>query len=243
MDQFSFPIQNSILRRLPEYEIAHLGSLERVPLPLRLSLEVADAPIEYVYFIEDGMASVVSTIGPSGTTEIGLVGSEGMTGVGLAYGDMQGPFDTFMQVGGSGLRCPTSAFRELYEVSPTLRQSIGLYARAFSIQTAMTAVVNGRYKLQQRLARWLLMVSDRVGPVVNLTHEFLAVMLAVRRSGVTLAIQEMEGNRAIRATRGAIHIVDRDLLLAMAGDAYGLPEREYNRLLGDPVSQSPPTKA
>jgi CRP-like cAMP-binding protein len=106
------------------------------------------------------------------------------------------------------------------------------YARAFSIQVATTALANGRSKLDERLARWLLMVSDRVGTTFPITHEFISLMLGVRRPGVTLAIQILEGKGMIRASRGSVTILDRHGLIGLANGSYGFAEAHYARLLG-----------
>ena len=95
-------------------------------------------------------------------------------------------------------------------------------------------MANGRAKIEERLARWLLMVQDRIdGDEAALTHDFIAIMLGVRRPGVTDAIHALEGKGLVRATRGALRIVDREGLEALAGGAYGLPEKEYRRLFGE----------
>ena len=234
MPHHHLPIQNAILKRLPADDLDRLGSLERVTLELRESLELANTPNEFVYFFEDGVASVVWENSTAGATEIGLIGVEGMTGLGILYGDAQGPFETFMQVEGAAMRCERRKLEELWSTSATLRTAVARYARAFSIQVAATAVINGRYKLEERLARWLLMVGDRAGAKFSITHEFIAVMLAVRRPGVTLALQSLEGLHLIRASRGIVEIIDRAGLLAFADGAYGLPEREYARLWSMP---------
>jgi CRP-like cAMP-binding protein len=226
------PIQNSILRRLPESDLKRLGPLERMNLALRQPLEVANAPNEYVYFIEDGVASMVWDSSERGATEICLIGLEGMTGIGILYEDTQTPFETFMQVEGAAQRCETRKLDELWRDSTALRTAVARYARAVSIQASATAVINARFNLNERLARWLLMISDRTGATFNITHEFIAVMLAVTRPGVTLALQALEGLHLIRASRGAIEIVDRAGLEKFTRGAYGLPEREQNRLLG-----------
>jgi CRP-like cAMP-binding protein len=199
-------------------------------LQVRDPLEIPNSANDFVYFIEDGLGSVVFTEAPDLVTEIGLIGPEGMTGLGVLYGDTQTPFETFVQVEGSALKCETSRLLDLWPESATLRTAIARYARAFSFQASSTAAVNGRFNLEERLARWLLMVSDRVGASFHITHEFMAVMLAVRRPGVTIAVQTLEGRGLIKATRGLVHIVDRDGLLALAKESYGLPEREYARL-------------
>lgn len=226
------PIQNAILKRLPASDLERLGPLERMTLPVRQSLEVANQPNEFVYFIEVGVGSVVWDNSAAGAAEIGLIGFEGMTGLGILYGDTQSPFETFMQVEGSARRCETRKLAELWPDSAILRTAVARYARSFTIQASATAVINGRYNLNERLARWLLMVSDRAGGTFRITHEFIAVMLAVTRPGVTLAVQALEGLRLIRASRGTIEIVDRSGMVELARGAYGLPEREYARLWG-----------
>lgn len=232
--QTLIPAQNLLLGRLSRTDLELLGPLEHVSLGLRQVIEVADAPNEFAYFIEDGIASMVFELASKGVTEIGIIGREGMTGLGVVYGDPQTPFETFMQIEGSAMRCRVADLQHAMRESVAVRELLTAYARAFSVQIASTAVANGRAKLEERLARWLLMVSDRVGPTFHITHEFIAVMLAVRRSGVTLAVQSLEGQALIRARRGAIHIVDRPGLIATANGTYGLAEREYERLLGEP---------
>jgi CRP-like cAMP-binding protein len=155
-----------------------------------------------------------------------------MTGLGHVYGDDRTPFLTFMQIEGSATRFSVEDFRRATDNSPKLRTLFLSYARSFAIQVSTTAVANGRSTLEQRLARWLLMVGDRLGNNFQITHEFIAVMLAVRRPGVTLAIQALEGKGLIKARRGAMHIVDRAGLIGAAGGGYGLAEKEQERLLG-----------
>jgi CRP-like cAMP-binding protein len=232
LSENTYPIRNWLLRRLSASDRERLGSLERVDLALRKTLEAANEPVEFVYFLEDGLASVVSD-NAAGTIEVGVIGVEGMTGLGLASGDMQSPFETFMQIEGMAMRCTSVDLVRAMAESEALRALVGKYARAFAIQVATTAIANGRSKLEERLARWLLMVSDRAGAHFHITHEFVAVMLGVRRSGVTLAIQSLEGRGLIRASRGGIHIADRDGMIGMAQHSYGLAEREYQRLLGE----------
>lgn len=125
-----------------------------------------------------------------------------------------------------------SQFQSALKSSPELRQVFLCFARSFGVQVATTAVANGHGTVESRLSRWLLMVSDRLGQSFNVTHEFLALMLAVRRSGVTLAIQILEGRGLIRATRGKVTIVNREGLLVSAAGTYGYAEAEYKRLLG-----------
>lgn len=211
---------------------ASLGEGEFVDLALRHPLDAAGGEAGFVYFMESGIASVVAGTEGRAAVELGIIGREGMTGLGVVYGDDQHPFQTFIQVEGSAQRFPMAGFKTALETRPAMRALMLRYARAFSIQVATTALANGRSKLDERLCRWLLMVSDRVGRQFSITHEFIALMLAVRRSGVTLAIQILEGKGLIRASRGSITIVDREGLTAMANGAYGFAEREYKRLIG-----------
>jgi len=163
--------------------------------------------------------------------EVGLIGNEGLVGSSLALGDRTSVLETYMQVSGSGFKVEADRFIDTISKSPTLRDRVLRYTRYFAIQVAATASANGRAKLEHRLARWLLMVSDRTGPSFQITHEFMSIMLGVRRSGVSLAIATLEGSRLIRASRASITIIDREGLVKEAGGSYGLPEREYERLL------------
>jgi CRP-like cAMP-binding protein len=226
------PISNKLLRRLSAEALAALGPLERVTLPIRTQLNPSGEP-DGVFFIEEGVASVVSHIDGKLAVELGMVGSEGFVGHNLAYGDEVEPFHALMQVDGSALRADVAQMRDAIATVEEVRRLLLRYARAFAIQVATTAMANGRSKLDERLARWLLMASDRAGTTFPITHEFISVMLGVRRPGVTLAVQILEGKGLIRATRGAITIIDRDGLVELANGAYGFAEAHYERLLGE----------
>ncbi len=232
VSQTSLLFRNRLLRGLSEDARNRLGAMEPIELALRDRLETAGEPIRFAYFLETGLASIVGEVPGAGAIEVGMVGSEGMTALALVEHDMQSPFDTFMQVQGGGHRIEAARLTDALRESPEIRRLFVLYARSFSIQVAATAMANGKSKLEARPARWLLMVADRVGRTFNVTHEFLALMLAVRRSGVTLAMQLLEGRGLIRSTRGTVTIIDRPALIEHANGAYGFAEREYERLLG-----------
>lgn len=226
-----FQPRNFLLSQLSKTDLGLLGVAVKVDLPLSRSLEVADAPIDFVYFIEEGLASVVESLPDRGSVEVGVIGFEGMTGLAIVLGDTQSPFDTYMQCEGNALRVEASRLSSGMAVSGTLQARMLLYARTFTIQVATTAFANGRASLVERLARWLLMIGDRMGDTFHITHEFLSTMLAVRRSGVTEALQALEGSGVIVNTRGRIQIVSRSLLIKAAQGSYGRAEREYQRLL------------
>lgn len=123
--------------------------------------------------------------------------------------------------------------RDLLLLSQPLRQIAQRFVQVFMTQVGQTALANGRAKIDERLARWLLMAQDRLDDAgLQLTHEFIALMLGVRRPGVTEAINELEGRGLIRSTRGDLRVIDRKGLEAVAGGIYGVPESEYVRLIG-----------
>ena len=227
-------LHNQLLAGLaPEDYAALQPHLEPVELELRQVLSEAHQPIEYVYFPEMGMASVTTNSGDS-MIEIGVIGREGMTGTPIVLGTDRTPFECFIQMAGHGLRLPTAAFKAAIRSHPALDRRLRLYTQALAVQTSATAFANAEHTLEMRLARWLLMWHDRTeGDDIALTHEFLSMMLGVRRPGVTTAIHVLEGNGLIRASRGLITVRDRQGLEKLADNAYGLPEAEYARLMAE----------
>jgi CRP-like cAMP-binding protein len=186
-----------------------------------------------VHFLEDGIGSVVAISSGDESIEVCNVGREGMVGTAVILGADRTPLLTFMQVAGSAFRLRSDILREAMESSCSLRRLLCLYMQSVAIQTAHTALANSRYTIPERLARWLLMNQDRShGNDLLLTHDFLALMLGVRRAGITVHLHVLEGERIIKATRGNIRILDRSKLQEVAGDCYGLPEAEYARLIG-----------
>ena len=207
--------------------------LELVRLEVRQSLVKAGEISEWIYFVEDGLISLVSEYEPGRHIEVGMVGREGFFDPGFALGDEQAAFDGNVQVEGSAYRLPRPVFRQMMDDYPAAKALMLNYVRAFELQVASTASANGRAKLEERLARWLLMVHDRVDTsLFHITHEFLAQMLCCRRPGVTVAIHLLEGKGLISAARGQVEIRDRDGLLEEANGAYGAAEEHYIRLLG-----------
>jgi CRP-like cAMP-binding protein len=227
--------------RSPNWVLSHLSPadlrlirphLEAVDLPKRRYLEEMNKPIEHVYFIERGFASVVSGRG-NRPVEVGMIGCEGMSGMAVIMGAERSPNETYMQLAGSGQRISSARLRQSMKRSATLGTCFLRYAHVFSIQIAQTAFANGRGKLEERLARWLLMAHDRSeGDEMALTHQFLALMLTVRRPGVTVALNLLEEKGLTKRARGVIAIVDRKGLVGMSNGTYGVPEQEFKRLFG-----------
>ncbi|EJZ18526.1 Crp/Fnr family transcriptional regulator (plasmid) [Rhizobium sp. Pop5] len=225
-------ITNRLLRLLPGEAFEHIASdLKHVELPLGRPLVEANKVIECVYFIESGLASMVAVSSDGKRTEVGQIGYEGMTGYPVLLGTDRTPNQIFMQVSGYGLVLSTSRFHSL--VANSEAHLIFLrYVHTRELQLANSALAAARYSLHQRLARWLLMCHDRlVVDDMPLTHETLSSMLGVRRSGVTDQLHILEGMRAIKSTRGNVRILNRQILIDVAGASYGAPEVEYERLL------------
>jgi CRP-like cAMP-binding protein len=214
------PQQNLILSRLSRDDLALIQPhLEPVDLPLRKVLGQANKKITAVYFPQSGIASVV--VNTTKPIEVGLIGREGMTGLAVVFGGDRDNNETYMQAAGQCQRMRTNDLRNAIEKSRTLHSSLLRYAHAFLNQTTRTAVANGRSKIEERLARWLLMAQDRVGsPELPFTHEILAMMLGVRRPGVTVAVQHLEREGVIARRRGRIVICNREKLEKMSNGTY-----------------------
>ena len=241
MDQHVFQTKNELLRRMSPADFARVKPhLRSVFLDLRTPLEVAGRKIEFAYFLESGLASVVAKGSATTEAEVGIIGFEGMTASALIMGDDQAPHDCYIQSTCEAVQIDAGHFLDALETSPTLRPFLLRYVQSFHIQASYTAWVNARSNLEPRLARWLLMCGDRtVGDRLVVTHEFLSIMLGVRRPGVTVGLQQIEGRGFIRARRGEITIRDREGLLQLAGEWYGVPEAEYRRLVGELGSTVP----
>jgi CRP-like cAMP-binding protein len=207
-------------------------SLERVELEARQVLETPRQPISDVYFVQSGLVSVVGTTRPDHRIEVGMVGYEGMTGLGVVLGDDRSANETLVQSAGSALRISATALRVAMHESPRLTALLLRYVHIFLLQGSQTALANGRGRLDERLARWLLMWHDRLSnDDLVITHEFLALLLGVRRQGVTEALHALEGGGLVRSSRNLIKVVDRDGLQTAANGFYGVPEAEYDRMI------------
>jgi len=190
-------------------------------------------PIEQVFFLEDGIASIVSNHDLGRPVEIGIHGREGMSGVPVVLGAHQSPHDSMIQVGDAPAQLIASErLIDACASSAALNSLLLRFAHTLTVQTALTAAANATYELPERCARWLLMCNDRLeSDRIELTHDFLSMMLAVRRSGVTVTLHALQETGAIRTSRGVISIISRSKLEAIAGDCYGQAESEYDRLI------------
>ncbi|WP_224544564.1 Crp/Fnr family transcriptional regulator [Mesorhizobium sp. CA16] len=221
-------LRNHILKTLAPKDFALLQpSMHRVDLAIKARLEDPNQPIEHVYFPEMGIASVVATLTGARQSEVGIIGHDGMTGVAVVLGQDRSPNETYIQVAGNGWCLPVENLRAAIAESESLHEALLRYAHAFLVQSSRTALVNGHSKIEERLARWLLMVHDRTEGKIYLTHEFLATMLGARRPGVTTALQMLEYRGLIHAKRGEIAIVDRIGMIKLTRGAYGEEEQRH----------------
>jgi CRP-like cAMP-binding protein len=226
--------QNRLLAALPAEDFALLQPyLELVTLSVGDVLIRAHTPISRVAFVEQGIVSLVSLAEDAQQIEAGLVGFEGMVGVPVLLGAGQTPNEARVQMLGIAWMMPASALRNALEQSCQLRHQLLRYAHVVGVQATSTALSNGRFKLEPRLARWLLMCHDRtVGDELATTHQFLSLMLGVNRTSLTAVVADFERTGFIETRRGSLIIRDRPALLALAGASYGVPEAEYARLFG-----------
>ncbi len=201
-------------------------------MKVRASFEKPNEQVEYVFFPHVGIVSVVAEQANGTQVEVGIIGCEGMTGISTVLGAERAANRTFVQAAGEGQRIATRRLQEAISERRPLHAVLLKYVQAFLSQATHTAVANARAKLPERLARWLLMAQDRVpGDRLNLTHEFLSLMLSVRRAGVTETLQELQKNKLIDYIRGEIIVLNRKGLEKLAGNFYGAPEAEYRRLM------------
>jgi len=227
-------LANQVLARLSDSDLALLQPhLEPVELGFRQVIEKPGKAIPCVIFPDAGIVSVVANGHKGSEVEVGLIGYDSMTAQSVVMGTDRSPHSTYVQVAGHGRRMKINAFRDAIAKSATLHRSLLAVVQSFVVHAASTALANGRSTVEARLARWLLMAHDRVdGDAIPLTHEFLAVMLGVRRAGVTTALNDLKARGSITAKRGLIVVQNRKALEAIARGIYGVAEAEQERLTG-----------
>jgi CRP-like cAMP-binding protein len=210
--------------------------LHRVEMSFRSTLVLPDVPIHNVYFPESGWASLLVPLEDGDAAEVGLIGREGMIGLPLLFGVDRSITEALVQGAGTALAMEAGAFRRVLAENSALRDLLMRYAFALNTQLTMTAACNGRHLLEERLARWLLMSHDRVdGDEFPMTHEFLSMMLGVRRAGVTVAAGSLQKAGLIRYEQGRIQVMDRPGLENAACECHRVVTHEFRRVLGKPA--------
>jgi CRP-like cAMP-binding protein len=226
--------RNRLLAALSPTDLALLQPhLRFLTMAVRHEMERPNRRIDTVYFMEAGIASVVAVQADDTQVEVGLIGSEGMTGSAVVLGGDQSPHSTYIQVAGEAQLIKADELRKAMRASDSLKSLLLKYVQVFMVQTTHTAISNARSHIGRRLARWILMAHDRTGDkTLPLTHEFLSLMLSVRRPGVTEALQSLRRQQLIESGRNKIVILNRNGIVKLAGPSYGVPEQEYRRLIG-----------
>jgi CRP-like cAMP-binding protein len=220
-------VENRILLSIPDNEFWALRPhLEATELPSHRILHEAHEVLQYAYFPNDGLLSLVVVFADGKTVEAGIVGKEGLVGLPALVGMIRSPLRDVVQITGEGLRMTVSTLREMLATAPQLHRQIERFAVLLSLQMAQTAGCNRLHDVAQRLARWLLMAQDRVNsPLLPITHDFLATMLGTDRPSVSLAAGELQKAKVIEYNRGSVKIVNRAELERISCECYGVIQR------------------
>ncbi len=201
-------------------------------MPLGHVLYDPDARITHVYFPLAGLVSLVLTGADGTTVEAGVIGNEGALGIALFLGAEHSPTKAFFQTPGECYRIGAAAFQDEVERRGALAVLLRRYTHAMFVQAAQSVMCNRLHSVEERLARWLLMTHDRVGSdVLQLTQEFIAQMLGVRRPSVTVVAGTLQGAGLIRYARGRITVLDRGGLEEASCECYGVVRAELERAL------------
>lgn len=235
-ENYSRP-DNQILSALPQSEFQRLAPhLKTIEIASGDVLHEPYEPIREVYFPTRAMISLVSIMEDGSMTEIGLVGKEGMVGLPIVLGGKTAMSEAIVQISGTAVSLDADILHGEFQRGEELQRLLLLYTQALITQISQTAVCNCKHVVEKRLARWLLTARDCIQQEqFYLTHEFISIMLGVRRSSVTVAAGILQQGGAIAYRRGKITILNRDLLIKNACECYGLVQSEYQRLLGEGI--------
>jgi CRP-like cAMP-binding protein len=227
------PVSSLILLSIPDSDYRLLRPhLEYVSLPNHLVLHEPGRKLEFAYFPNRGLISLVVVMKDGRTAEAGIVGNEGFTGTLAAVGLSKSLLQAIVQITGDGFRVEVGALQNTLESSPHLQSTLSRYAVVRGMQIAQTAACNRLHDIGQRLARWLLMTQDRVdSESLLITHDFLATMLGTDRPTVSVAAGALQKRKLIEYTRGAVEIVNRKKLENSACECYEVI-RQYDGELG-----------
>jgi CRP-like cAMP-binding protein len=225
--------RNLILAQLPDAEYEPLAKfLVPVDLPLEMRLSEPNEPIEYVYFLNSGLISTDALTEKGESVEVGVIGREGFAGLPALLDQPQMSHSVMMQGSGEGLRIRSSILRDQFLKGGMLQRLVHAFAYLQLVQVSQSVLCNRMHEVDARLARWLLTSADRMeSESLNLTQEFLAQMLGVQRSTVTVAAGELQRAGLIGYSRGKIHILDRPKLIKTACECYQIVSASYQRVL------------
>jgi CRP-like cAMP-binding protein len=236
--------RNLILQVLPaEHRERLISAGELVDLPKKKLLYDVNKPIEHVYFIEEGVSSIVSLLTDNTAVETATCGREGMIGLPLFFGVQSSSTQALQQIPGRGWKVPAAVFRDTLAESVELRDALGRFAQATMTLIAQNSACNRRHSIEERCVRWLLMSHDQMdGRPFELTHQFLSQMLGVRRATVTVTAGALQQAGLITYHRGLVTILNRAGLEDVCCECYAIIHNEYARLLGGDFLQDPIAK-
>jgi CRP-like cAMP-binding protein len=223
-------LANEMLLGLPRNVCNNLVSkTQLVKLPIHSVLNEVNEPIPYLYFINSGLASVLSVLQDGKSVEVGLTGREGFVGVPVLVGFKTSPTRVIMQIEGAGYRILPKDLLAAMKTSPPLERSLLRYSQELALQASQIAACNRVHEVDERLARWLLMSQDRIGgSLIPLTQEFLAHMLGTRRASVTVAAGMLQKAGLISYVRGQLKIEDRERLENASCECYATLTRQLS---------------
>jgi CRP-like cAMP-binding protein len=225
--------RNVLLTQLPEEEYEALAKfLTPVELPLGMQLSEPNRPVDYVYFLNSGLISTDALTEKGESVEVGVIGREGFSGLPALLGQPQMSHSVLIQGIGEGVRIRSSIVRNEFLKGGMLQQIVHAFTYLQMVQVAQSVLCNRMHEVDARLARWLLTSADRMeSESLNLTQEFLAQMLGVQRSTVTVAAGDLQRAGMIGYSRGKINIIDRNALTRVACECYGIVSASYKNLL------------
>jgi CRP-like cAMP-binding protein len=227
--------RNQLLKALPTDIYQRLeADLETVDLSLHQVIYEVNEPIPYLYFPCSAVVSLIYPMQSGSVLEVGLVGLEGMVGLPALLSSTTQTHQANVQLEGEAVRVKAEVVKAEFNRGGALQDLMLRYFQAFIGQISLTAVSNRFYTIEERLARWLLLVSDSIqADSFMLTHEFISQMLGVRRAGVTVAAGALSQSELITYTRGRITILNREALIEFSGECYSVGRSELVQLLGD----------
>jgi CRP-like cAMP-binding protein len=226
-------IQNRLLASLSPADLTHLSkNLREIPIEQGEMLEEPGHVLDAVYFPQTGLISLIVQMPEDSAVEVGTVGSEGAVGMAVGMGSRLSFICALVQVSGTAIAVPASAFRAAASQSASIRDLIVKYSELQLGQIQQTAACNALHDVPGRLCRWLLQTSDKIhSDTIPFTHEFLSKMLGVRRSTVSQIASALQSAGIIRTHRGKIKLLKRQALKDRTCECYEIVRRHIDRLV------------
>lgn len=235
LSQDHYNAKNRLLAALPKEEYERLlPYFELVSLELKQMLYVPNEPIEYTYFVNNGIVSLLTLMENGEAIEVATVGNEGMVGLPIFLGASTIPGEAFSQIPGTAMRMKSDVFKR--EVTPgcAMYGLLQRYTQTLFNQIAQSAACNRLHSIEERFCRWMLMTQDRVGgSEFPMTHEFLGQMLGVRRASVSVTAAVLQKAGIIQYNRGKMRIIDSPQMENIACECYKIIKTDFDRLLNN----------